>query len=65
VEVHELLGMNPAIWVYKYGLLDENVNILQVRHIEENRTSACYRRFAELVRVWRGGGDVDLHPAKD
>ena len=38
-EVHELLETNPAISVYKYGLLDENMNILQVGCSEEDRIS--------------------------
>ena len=32
-EVHELLATNPAIQMCKYGLLDENMNILQVAAI--------------------------------
>ena len=36
-EVRELLGMNPAISVYKYGLLDENMNILKVGLSEKDR----------------------------
>ena len=38
-EVHELLGQNPEISTYKYGLLDENMNILQVGLSEEDRIS--------------------------
>ena len=38
-EVHELLATNPAISVYECGLLDENMNVLQVGHHEEDRTS--------------------------
>ena len=38
-EVHELLGKNPAISVYKYGLLTENMNILQVGLSEEDQVS--------------------------
>ena len=38
-EIRELLGTNPAISVYNYGLLDENMNILQVGLSEEDRVS--------------------------
>jgi len=38
-EVQELLAANLAISVYEYGLLDENMNDLQVGHHEEDRTS--------------------------
>jgi hydroxymethylpyrimidine/phosphomethylpyrimidine kinase len=38
-EVHELLATNPAISVYKYGLLDENMNILRPGHGEGDRIS--------------------------
>jgi hydroxymethylpyrimidine/phosphomethylpyrimidine kinase len=38
-EVRELLGANPAISVYKYGLLDENMNILQTGLGEQDRVS--------------------------
>ena len=38
-EAHELLATNPAISIYKYGLLDENMNILQVRRSEEDQIS--------------------------
>ena len=34
-EVRELLATNPAISVYKYGLLEENMNILRVGRGEE------------------------------
>ena len=34
-EVHELLATNLAISVYKYGLLEENMNILRVGRGEE------------------------------
>ena len=36
---HELLATNPAISVYECGLSDENMNVLQVGHHEEDRTS--------------------------
>ena len=29
-DVHELVGRNPAISVHKYGILDQNMNILQI-----------------------------------
>lgn len=38
-EVHELVGANPAISVYKYGLLGENMNILKVGLDEEDGIS--------------------------
>ena len=38
-EVRELIETNPAISVYKYGLLDENMNILQVGCGEEDKVS--------------------------
>jgi len=38
-EVHELLATNPAISAYDYGLFDENMNVFQVGHHEEDRTS--------------------------
>ena len=34
-EVHELLATNPAVSVYKYGLLEENMNILRIGRGEE------------------------------
>ena len=34
-EVHELLATNPAISVYKYGLLEENMSVLRVGRGEE------------------------------
>jgi len=38
-EVRELLATNPEISVYEYGLFDENMNVFQVGHHEEDRTS--------------------------
>ena len=38
-DVHELLGADPAISVYKYGLLEENMNILQVGLGEKEQIS--------------------------
>jgi hydroxymethylpyrimidine/phosphomethylpyrimidine kinase len=38
-EVHELLGADPAVSVYKYGLLEENMNILQVGLGEKEQIS--------------------------
>ena len=38
-EVDELLARDPGISVYKYGLLDENMNILQVRLSSEDQIS--------------------------
>jgi len=38
-EVRELVGTNPGIIVSKYGLLDENMNVLQVGLGESDRTS--------------------------
>jgi len=38
-EVRELLATNPASSVHKYGLSDEDVNILQVGHTEEDQVS--------------------------
>ena len=55
-EVRELLGKNPAISVYKYGLLDENMNILQVGLGEEDRTSQL---VVDVLQDSSGpGGDV-------
>ena len=56
-EVHELLGMNPAVSVYKYGLLDENMNILQVGLGEEDRVSQL---VVDVLQDSRGcGGEVE------
>ena len=38
-EVYELVGTDPTVSVYKYGLLDENMNILQVGLKKEDRIS--------------------------
>lgn len=37
-EVNELLARDPGVSVHKYGLLDEDMNILQVRSSEGDRT---------------------------
>ena len=56
-EVHELLGTNPAISVYKYGLPDENMNILQVGLSEEERIPQL---VADVLQDSRGsGGEVE------
>ena len=50
-EVHELLETNPAVSLYKYGLLDEN--ILQVGCSEEDRIS---RLVFDILQDWCGSG---------
>jgi len=35
-EVYELLVANPTVPVYKYGLLDENMNVLRVGRSEDD-----------------------------
>jgi len=64
-EFHELLGTNPAIPVYKYGLLDENMNVFQVGRNEKDRVSLLFNDVLHDSWVWRSGRNVDLHTAKD
>ena len=52
-EVRELLGKNPTISVYKYGLLDENMNILQVGLSKDGFTSQL------VVDVLQASGGPD------
>ena len=55
-EVHELLGQNPQISVCKYGLLEENMNILQVGLSEEDRISHLVVDVLQEPSV--SGGDI-------
>jgi len=55
-EVRELLGTDPAISVYKYGLLDENMNILQVGLGEKDRTSQL---VVDVLQVYGSGGETE------
>ena len=56
-EVCELLGTNPEISVYKYGLLDENMNILRVGLGER---SLPLQLVVNVLQESRGpGGEVE------
>ena len=56
-EVHELLGMDPGISVHKHGLLDENMNILQVGLGERGLTLPL---VVDVLQESRGpGGEVE------
>ena len=55
-EVHELLGTDPAVSVYKYGLLEENMNILQVGLGEKDRISQLV--VDVLQDASRSGGEA-------
>ena len=51
--VHGLLATNPASSVHKYGLSDEDANILRVGHTEEDRVS---RPVIDVLRDFCGSG---------
>jgi len=56
-EVRELLGTNPGISVYRYGLLDENMNILQVGLGERGLSPQL---VVDVLQESRGpGGEVE------
>jgi len=56
-EVREVLGTNHGISVYKYGLLDENMNILQVGLGEKDRSPQL---VVDVLQESRGsGGEVE------
>ena len=52
-EVHELLEGNPDMSVYKYGLLEENMNILKVELSEEDRIP---HPVVDVLRISSGPG---------
>jgi len=52
-EVRELLGTNPAISVYRHGLPDENMNILQVGLGEKDRSPQL---VVDVLQESRGSG---------
>jgi len=56
-EVHELLATNPAISVYEYGLLGENMNLFQFGHKRRigppSLSPTCCRTRAGLEEQWR------------
>lgn len=58
-EVRELLGKHPAIFVYKYGLLDENMNILQVGLGKDGLTSQL---VVDVLQA-SGGPDEEVQTA--
>jgi len=56
-EIRELLGANPEISLYKYGLLDENMNILQVGLGERDLSP---RLVVNVLQESRGpGGEAE------
>ena len=52
-EVHELVGTKPTISVHKYGILDENMNILQVGLGKKDP-----QLVADVLQESRGSGPV-------
>jgi len=54
-EVHELLATNPAIPLYKYGLPDENMNIVQAGRSEKDRISQLVTDVLRDLACGSGG----------